>query len=78
MAPEIVVYVVPFVLDDHTYAIDPVPPVAAVADDIVAGDAPTQMVWSAEIVPAVNAGLTLTVTVAAEEHEVVEFVPVTV
>jgi hypothetical protein len=57
---------------------DPVPPVASVDEVKVAGVAPTQIVWSAEIVPDVSAGFTVTVTVAVDEQEVVEFVPVTV
>ncbi len=56
---------------------DPVPPDASVDEVKVAGVAPTQIVWSAAIVPAVNAGFTVTVTVVVLEQEEAE-TPVTV
>jgi hypothetical protein len=56
---------------------DPVPPVASVDEVKVTGVAPTQMVWSAEIVPDVSAGFTVTVTLAVLEQDEAE-TPVTV
>ena len=55
----------------------PVPPDASVVEVKEAGVAPTQIVWSAEIVPALNTGFTVTVTVVVLEQDEAE-TPVTV
>ncbi len=64
-------------LDCHSYVILPVPPEAARVEVNEAGVAPTQIVWSAVIVPAINAGFTVTVTVVVLEQDEAE-TPVTV
>ena len=65
-------------LDSHWYVIAPMPPDAAADEVKVAGVAPTQIVWEAEIDPAVNTGFTVMVVEAVAEQLDVGSVPVTV